>query len=217
MYLYNVTINVNTSIEEEWLAWMRDIHIPDMLQTGKFYSARLCKVLVDEDTGGVTYAVQYTCPDYETLQQYYDEDASTMRADGINRFGEQTVAFRTELEIIDDKVALPEAATTRLFVYGTLMDSQVQEMVLNRSPEQEKDHIKGAIRRDMKVAGLYPDIEFTPGSKDVIDGLSLLINKHELPLLDHYEGSAYRRVEVTLGSGKTAWVYIGSDTEYNPG
>ena len=100
MFIYNVTINVEASIRDAWVEWMQSEHIPEMLATGKFTEARLCRVLVDEETGGVTYAVQYLTPSVRLLQEYYREDAVRMRQKGLDLFGDQCVAFRTELEIV---------------------------------------------------------------------------------------------------------------------
>jgi len=100
MYIYNVTINVEPSIREPWLEWMQTVHIPEMLATGKFHEAKICQVMVEEDTGGTTYAVQYLTSSPQLLKDYYREDAARMRKDGVDRFGDKFVAFRTELEII---------------------------------------------------------------------------------------------------------------------
>ena len=54
MYIYNVTINVDETIHDEWLVWMTEIHIPNVLSTGKFIKAILSQVLVKEDMGGIT-------------------------------------------------------------------------------------------------------------------------------------------------------------------
>ena len=102
MYIYNVTINVDTSIHPQWLEWMTQTHIPQMLGTGKFRTARICRVLLEEETGGITYAVQYQTDSREQLEAYYREDAARMRQDGFERFGEAFVAFRTELEIVSE-------------------------------------------------------------------------------------------------------------------
>ncbi len=102
MYIYNVTTNVDPSIHDNWIVWMREIHIPEMLSLGKFSNARMSKVLIEEEMGGITYSVQYITDSLETLQQYYNEDAPRLREDGIKRFGNKIVAFRTELEIISD-------------------------------------------------------------------------------------------------------------------
>jgi len=70
MYIYNVTTNIEESVHDEWLAWMNENHIPDVMATGKFLSAKMAKVLVEEDMGGITYSVQFTTVDKETLEKY---------------------------------------------------------------------------------------------------------------------------------------------------
>ena len=45
MIIYNVTVNIEDSIHDEWLKWIKN-HIPQVLATGKFIDARLTKVLV---------------------------------------------------------------------------------------------------------------------------------------------------------------------------
>ena len=102
MILYNVTSNIDTSIQNQWLKWMQEKHIPELLATGKFTSARLVKVLVEEEMGGVTYAVQYTTDSKETLQRYYDEDAPKLRAEALALLGDKVLAFRTELELVSE-------------------------------------------------------------------------------------------------------------------
>jgi len=101
MIIYNVTINVEEAITTEWLEWMKEKHIPDMLDTGKFTEALMTKVLVEEEMGGNTFSVQYRCPDKATLETYYAEDAETLRGDSA-RFAGRFVAFRTELEVISE-------------------------------------------------------------------------------------------------------------------
>ena len=101
MYIYNVTINIEEEVHDEWLDWMKNEHIPDMLATGKFSKALMTKVLVDEEMGGITYSVQYTTQSKDTLQRYYNEDAGRLRAETL-RFEGKFVAFRTELEIVSE-------------------------------------------------------------------------------------------------------------------
>ena len=100
MYIYNVTINVEESIEKDWLRWMQEKHIPEMLTTGKFSEAKLSQVMVEE-AQGVTYSVQYTTDSKETLEKYYGENAAQLRREGLSLFGEKFVAFRTELKVIN--------------------------------------------------------------------------------------------------------------------
>jgi len=100
MYIYNVTINVEESIQKDWLRWMQEKHIPEMLATGKFSEAKLSQVMVEE-AQGVTYSVQYTTDSKETLEKYYRENAEQLRREGSSLFRERFVAFRTELKVIN--------------------------------------------------------------------------------------------------------------------
>jgi hypothetical protein len=72
------------------------------LATGKFTSARMVKVLIEEEMGGTTYSIQYTTDSKETLQKYYDEDAPRLREEGLRLFADKMLAFRTELELVSE-------------------------------------------------------------------------------------------------------------------
>ena len=100
MIIYNVTVNVDDSIHDEWLSWMRTVHINDVLNTGMFTNCRLCKILSDDDTG-TTYSFQYTCDNMEKYEKYRDEFAPALREQVTEKFGNKFVAFRTLLEVIE--------------------------------------------------------------------------------------------------------------------
>lgn len=102
MYIYNVTINIEESVHVTWLKWMQTKHIPDMMATQKFTAAKLTRVLVEEEMGGITYSIQYTTANKATLDRYYKEDASGLRQEANTLFKGKFVAFRTELEIISE-------------------------------------------------------------------------------------------------------------------
>ena len=102
MIIYNVTINIHESVHDQWMDWMQNKHIADVLATGKFTSARMVKVLVEEEMGGVTYSIQYTTDSKATLERYYEEDAPKLREEGLRLFGDKMLAFRTELELLHE-------------------------------------------------------------------------------------------------------------------
>ncbi|MFY9242294.1 MAG: DUF4286 family protein [Polaribacter sp.] len=101
MYIYNVTINIDEAVHKEWLTWM-ETHILDVLNTGKFISAKFTEVLVKEDLGGKTYSVQYTANTKQDLEDYYKEDAERLRMESVKKFGNKILAFRTELKLIKE-------------------------------------------------------------------------------------------------------------------
>ena len=101
MIIYNVTVNVDDSIHQELLNLIK-LHIPKVLATGKFIDAKLTKVLIDEEMGGTTYSVQYKAISREALESYYANDAERLRSEGLKQFTDKMLAFRTELEVIDE-------------------------------------------------------------------------------------------------------------------
>ncbi len=101
MIIYNVTINVDDSIHYDWLFWIKE-HIREVLDTGKFHSAKMTKILVEEEMDGTNYSIQYTAKSKESLQEYYNEDAPKLRDKSIAKFGSKMLSFRTELQIIEE-------------------------------------------------------------------------------------------------------------------
>lgn len=207
MYIYNVTSNIEDKAHDKWLHWMKNVHIPKVLSTGKFLGAKMTKVLAEEGTGQ-TYSVQYTVANKEFLDAYYKEDAPKLREEGLKLFADQLISFRTELEVIDEFFVHRNTATHHLFTYGTLQEKEVQLGVFSRLLGGYDDMLHGHKISDIKVAGLYPTLEHTSNSNDQIPGKVYVLTDEELKKADVYEGEAYKRIEVVLNSGKKAWVYL---------
>ena len=100
MYIYNVTVHIEPTVEQAWLDWMKSHHLPKMMSTGQFTQARLFKVISDQDHGGVSYATQYHCASEKEYNTYIEHYAKNLRQDAIDRFGTSILAFRTQLEEI---------------------------------------------------------------------------------------------------------------------
>ena len=101
MIIYNITANIDQSIHDEWLTWIKE-HIPQVLATGKFTEAKLTRILVEEEMGGKSYSIQFRAKSREALEDYYTQDADKLRQEGIARFADKMLTFTTELEIVDE-------------------------------------------------------------------------------------------------------------------
>lgn len=99
MIIYNITVNINDDVHDEWLKWMKEIHIPDVMKTGCFKGNRICKVLVKEEKG-TTYSIQYTCNSMEEYNKYQKEHASRLQIEHSKKYVDKFVAFRTLLEVV---------------------------------------------------------------------------------------------------------------------
>ena len=101
MYIYNVTVNIDGAVHDDWLQWMKSVHIPDVLATGIFLDNRLCQVMVEEEQG-ITYSIQYRLKNLEDLERYQKEHAPRLQAEHGARYRDKFVAFRTILRIEDE-------------------------------------------------------------------------------------------------------------------
>ncbi len=97
MILYNVTINVDDEIHDEWLDWMKTVHVPDVLSTGCFLEGRIFRIKVEEQQGR-SYSFQYRANTMEDYDRYRVNFAPAKQKDVMDKYAGKFVAFRTLLE-----------------------------------------------------------------------------------------------------------------------
>ncbi|GAB5556647.1 MAG: DUF4286 family protein [Schleiferiaceae bacterium] len=100
MYIYNVTVNIDEDIAQDWVQWMSSVHIPEVMATGKFMEAKMSRVMVEEQAG-ITYSIQYTVEDMPTLLDYNENHAPALQEKHTSRYKDKYVAFRTVLEVVE--------------------------------------------------------------------------------------------------------------------
>lgn len=101
MIIYNVTIKLSQEITDEWLRWMKEEHMPELLKTGLFTESRLCRLLEQDDSEGPTFSAQYTCDSLEDYQEYINSYSQIMREKGLKKFGNKFIAFRSVMAVED--------------------------------------------------------------------------------------------------------------------
>ena len=100
MILYNVTTSLEPSIADEWVAFMLNHHMPEVVSTGCFIRSQLLRLLNEEDDG-ITYASQYYAISLDQLEAYQEHFAPALRAEMETKFSGQYVSFRTVLEVVE--------------------------------------------------------------------------------------------------------------------
>lgn len=98
MILYNLTVNIDKTVEREWLNWMRNEHIPAVMATGLPQEHKILHLLTEVDNSGATYTFQYTFLsklDFFRFQKYHSDEL----LDKIQQqYGNQYVTFQSLLE-----------------------------------------------------------------------------------------------------------------------
>jgi hypothetical protein len=102
MLLYNVTVGIDQESEEEWLRYMKDIHIKAVMDTGMFESHKMYKVLHDSEDGTISYSIQYFAKSINHIQQYLEQFAPALVKEHREKFINRHVTFMTLLEEVPD-------------------------------------------------------------------------------------------------------------------
>lgn len=91
MIIYQVRIHVQADIEEEFMAWMKSTHVPDVIATGFPNSYSILKPLEGAEH---EYLFEYQFDLEESYQRYIEEAAPRLREDVIGRYGGKFTASR---------------------------------------------------------------------------------------------------------------------------
>ena len=100
-FIYNVTIKIQESIKENWLHWLKEEHIPDIIATGCFTHAAILQLLEVDDTEGPTYAVQYFAESKGLYNAYIEKHAAEMRQKAFDKWGDKFIAFRSVMQVVN--------------------------------------------------------------------------------------------------------------------
>ncbi|MGB4853250.1 MAG: DUF4286 family protein [Ignavibacteria bacterium] len=100
MILYNVTVNIDDSVHDEWLEWMRSKHIPDVLSTGLFTESKLYRIRTENEEEENTYSIQYFLRSMDDYKIYQKEYAEKLQFEHTEKFKDKFVAFRTIMELV---------------------------------------------------------------------------------------------------------------------
>lgn len=101
MILYNITIKVDHAIHSEWLAFMKVVQMPAMMETGLFLEYTISRLLGTDETDGFTYSIQCLSPDFSAYQMYQEKHATRLQKQLSEKYGGKYVDFRTIMKVIE--------------------------------------------------------------------------------------------------------------------
>lgn len=95
MIVYGVTIKIKKEVEDSWFKWMREIHIPDVLNTGYFIDWQIKKLLLPESNDDEsTYVIDYMTDSIEKYYEYQKKESRRLQKEHFIRFSGKFKAQR---------------------------------------------------------------------------------------------------------------------------
>ena len=101
MIIYRVTVEVNNDIEIDWLKWMKEIHIPDVIKTGYFFDWKIEKqILPDNSLDKTIYIINYYANTISDYQKYFERDATRLQEEHNKKYSGKFQASRIILKTL---------------------------------------------------------------------------------------------------------------------
>lgn len=100
MVVYNITIKIVPEIEEEWVSWQKEEHIPDVMSSGQFTEYKFYRLLEENESDGITYIVQYFSTSINHYNIYIEKFAPALRQKALDKWGNKFIAFRTIMQVV---------------------------------------------------------------------------------------------------------------------
>lgn len=114
----------------------------------------------------------------------------------------------------------------RLFSYGTLQLTEVQQANFGRRLEGKADAMIGWRKDRVEITDpqvlaesgerFHPIVRKSENSDDQVTGQVFAVSAEELLNADAYEVDDYHRIQVILLSGDSAWVYVAKTPVWSP-
>lgn len=101
MVVYNISLKVNKAVEDEWVNWQREEHIPDIMASGQFTEYKFYRLLEEEDDETATYIVQYFAVSLDNYHYFIKHVAPILRKKASDKWSDQFVAFRSVMQSVD--------------------------------------------------------------------------------------------------------------------
>ncbi len=99
--LLNTTFVIHTSIETDFLQWVRTVYIPSAKASGIFGQPTIARVLTRLEPDTESIAVQMPATDKEGAERWHDETAALLKDDLTARWPNLALHFTTYMELLD--------------------------------------------------------------------------------------------------------------------
>ncbi|MDH3267623.1 MAG: DUF4286 family protein [Ignavibacteria bacterium] len=101
MIIYSVTVTISEKVESEWLGWMKEVHIPDVINIGYFFDWQMQKLLFPEDSiDEITYVINYYANSFDHYQHYTEKEAPRLQKEYNAKFKGKYRATRAVYSLI---------------------------------------------------------------------------------------------------------------------
>lgn len=101
MIIYNITTKLTWAIAEDWLAWQKQKHIPEMLNSGLIMEYKIFRLLEQDEEEGPTFTMQFFFTSWENYDTYIRVFAASLKEQALSLWNDQFIAFNTVMQLVN--------------------------------------------------------------------------------------------------------------------
>ena len=101
MIIYNITCKVDWTVHDRWIAWVKEVYLPQMFGTTLFYHGQLVKLLDTDETDGPTYALQLYAHSIENYRLFLTSKQTEPLRRLHNQWQQSVVTFGSVMQLVD--------------------------------------------------------------------------------------------------------------------
>lgn len=101
MLILNTTYQVSEERLNDWIFWVRNEYIPEVTKTNMLVNPRFFHLLVENEPGNASYALQFEVEDVDVLENWFLRYGTDMQTTMNNRFQESVLGFTTMMETVE--------------------------------------------------------------------------------------------------------------------
>jgi hypothetical protein len=98
MIISNITYSIDKTLEQDFLEWLKAVHIPDVMMTLKPKSYKIMRLLTEIENAGATFSVQYNFESLEDFEVFENEFQEDLNYEVYKRYNGHYVLFPSLLE-----------------------------------------------------------------------------------------------------------------------
>lgn len=103
MVVYQVHVVLEKDIEDDWLSWMINQHIPAVMKTGYFNNQKIYKtILPAQEKDKAAYSIHYECESFENYLAYSENEAPRLQKEHSDKYEGKFTAARSVAEEINN-------------------------------------------------------------------------------------------------------------------
>jgi hypothetical protein len=100
MIFYNITTKIDELLAKDWLAWQRELQIPEILATNHFDDHRIFHLLDQDESDGITFTVQFITDSAARYEAFLKDHASRFNHQAAERWQQHFVYFQSSMELV---------------------------------------------------------------------------------------------------------------------